>query len=265
MEISKPTCFVIQEFDNGGTYDKRYQETIKPALINADVEPQRADKILGLQPVIQKIEEAIMQASICIAEVSTDNLNVWFELGYALANNRPVVILCDKHIRSKLPFNIQHRPVIFYRTDSKSGYEELEQQIILNVKNELEKDESIPSGPIIKGGADQLEDLKDYEVGILSALLAMWPTNTKGSSHWEITTALRGKKYNETALGLGIANLIKKGLIDQDTEVDGHEEFFIYRITQRGITWLDERKEYLDLTQETSEETSEFVDDDIPF
>ncbi|MDG1580423.1 hypothetical protein [Pseudomonas sp. GOM6] len=100
---AQPTCFVIQAFDSG-TYDRRYSETIKPALIKAGVEPQRADEILGLNPIIEKIESAIELASICIAEVSEDNPNVWLELGYALALNRPTVILCDKSKRSRLPF-----------------------------------------------------------------------------------------------------------------------------------------------------------------
>ena len=135
-ESVKPTCFVIQAFD-GGTYDRRYKETIRPALIKAEVEPQRADEILGLNPVIEKIETAIESASICIAEVSEDNPNVWLELGYALALDRPTVILCDKSIRQKLPFDIQHRPIIFYRTDSRSGYDELESNIVKWIKNEL--------------------------------------------------------------------------------------------------------------------------------
>lgn len=49
MTDKKPTCFVIQSFD-GSVYDRRYKETIRPALIAANVEPQRADEILGLNP-----------------------------------------------------------------------------------------------------------------------------------------------------------------------------------------------------------------------
>ena len=119
MENNKPTCFVIQEFDDGDTFDRRYEETISPALIAAEVAPRRADEILGLQPVINKIEDAIQQASICVAEVSTDKSNVWLELGYALAVNRPVVILCDDQKRVKLPFDIQHRPVYFINLTQK--------------------------------------------------------------------------------------------------------------------------------------------------
>ena len=266
MENNTPTCFVIQEFDDGGPFDKRYQETIEPALIKAEVEPQRADEILGLKPVIQKIEEAIRKASICVAEVSTDNPNVWLELGYALANNRPVVILCDEQIRDELPFNIHHRPVIFYRTDSKSGYEELEQRIKEEVEEQIKQDENVASAPIIKGGADKLEDLKDYEVAILSTLLALWPANLSGTNHWELKMALKGTKHNELALSLGLANLANKELIEQIAEREGiDEEYFLFRITPKGIIWLDERKDQLELTKDIPDEAPQFVDDEIPF
>lgn len=267
MENIKPTCFVIQKFDDGGTYDKRYQETIKPALIESGVEPIRADKILGLQPVIEKIEDAIQQASICIAEVSTDNPNVWLELGYALAINRPVVILCDKQVRSKLPFDIQHRPVIFYRTDSKSGYEELERNIRQNIKNELERDKRITSAPLIKSGSHQLEDLKDYEVALLTTLLALWPTSSSGAGHWELEKKLKSIGYADTALGLGISNLLNKNLIQQSSEEDiNGNDYFLYRITPEGISWLNAREDKIELTLPTKENRDEpDFDDDLPF
>lgn len=60
-----PQCFVIQPIDDN-TFDRRYRETIKPALEKAGVEPKRADEILGLNPIIEKIESAIAAAPICI-------------------------------------------------------------------------------------------------------------------------------------------------------------------------------------------------------
>ncbi len=47
----------------------------------AGVKPLRSDHMLGLQPVIEKIEKVIRDADISVAEVSTDNPNVWLELG----------------------------------------------------------------------------------------------------------------------------------------------------------------------------------------
>jgi len=267
MDKTKPYCFVIQQFDEDGTFDKRYTETIYPALIAAGVSPKRADQILGLQPIIEKIEQAIKEASICIAEVSTDNPNVWLELGYALSLNRPTVVLCDKSFRQTLPFDISHRPVIFYRTNSKSGYEELEEKIIKNVKAELEKDIRITEAPVLKGGVNSLEDLKDYEVAVLSTLLALWTTPNSGATNWDLERKLTSLGFKEVAIGLGVASLLEKGYIKvQDhEEYDGHNtyETKLFQILPSGIKWLQNHEDKLELKNEPNE--PEVYDPDIPF
>lgn len=266
-EKIKPTCFVIQSFD-GGKYDRRYSETIRPALIKAGVEPQRADEILGLNPVIEKIETAIDAASICIAEVSEDNPNVWLELGYALALDRPTVILCDKSKRDKLPFDIQYRPIIFYRTDSRSGYEELEGNIIKWIKNELSTSQRIRSIKVLKLGSETKSDLEDYEVAVLSSAFAFWPTTEGGISHWKLEQNLKEMEFTEIALALGVSGLIERNflteklLIDHDYQNEGYKAYFI---TNSGIQWLQKNKDSLVVKQPKKEPEPGPFDIDIPF
>lgn len=138
-------CFVIQEFDDGGTFDRRYKDVIAPAIQSAKAKPLRADDILGLNPIIEKIEKAIQDSDICIAEVSTDNPNVWMELGYALALSKPTIIICDKGKRNKLPFDVQHRPVIFYSSESPSDFDELGKKLKTFILNELVGNLPVPS------------------------------------------------------------------------------------------------------------------------
>jgi len=264
-ESPKPTCFVIQSFDSG-MYDRRYKETIRPALIKADVDPQRADEILGLNPVIDKIETAIESASICIAEVSEDNPNVWLELGYALALDRPTVILCDKSKRQKLPFDIQHRPIIFYRTDSRSGYEELETNIIKWIKNELETSVRIKGIKVLKPGSESKTDLEEYEVAVLSSAFAFWPTTEGSVSHWKLEQKLKEMKFTEIALALGVSGLIERGFLTEKLLIahyNNDEEYKAYFVTNAGIQWLQENKEILGVKKLESPK-AEF-DDDIPF
>lgn len=137
MHSDKPTCFIIQKFDSGGPFDKRYKEIIEPTLKSLNVKPLRADEILGLNPIVEKIENAIRNADLCIAEISTDNPNVWMELGYALALEKPTIMICEKARREKLPFDVQHRPVIFYSSESKSSYKELEEKLKNYIEHEL--------------------------------------------------------------------------------------------------------------------------------
>jgi hypothetical protein len=120
-------CFIIQPFDNGGVFDKRFKDIFEPAILKANLLPYRIDNDLNVNVPIDEIEKSIKKSVICFAEITTNNPNVWYELGYAFACNKSVVMVCAN--KRKLPFNIQHRHVIFYSTDSKSDYEMLKEQI----------------------------------------------------------------------------------------------------------------------------------------
>jgi nucleoside 2-deoxyribosyltransferase len=267
----KPLCFVIQAFD-GGKYDRRYNETIRPALIKANVEPQRADEILGLNPIVEKIERAIEAAAICVAEVSEDNPNVWLELGYALALNRPTVIVCDRAVRPRLPFDIQHRPVIMYRTDSRSGYEELERDLGKFVMNQLSTEQRIAQTLSLKPGSEATTDLEKYEVSILTTTFAFWPTPIGSISHWELEQKLRTIGFNDIALALGLTGLVRRGLIleravEEETR-EGIADVKHYQITPNGIGWIESHKAVLELRIPESKRKSTGFDemsDDIPF
>ncbi|MBR7778932.1 hypothetical protein [Undibacterium rugosum] len=263
-----PTCFVIQSFD-GGKFDQRYKETIRPALLRAEVEPQRADEILGLNPVIEKIESAIKAASICIAEVSEDNPNVWLELGYALALGRPTVILCEKAVRSKLPFDVQHRPIILYRTDSRSGYEELEENIVKWVKNELITEQRIAFAPTLRPESEGVSDLEAYDVAILSTAFAFWPTSAGSISYWELEKKLKRDHFTELGIALGIANLLDRSFLVErqllEESINGDYYVKHYQITPDGIAWLRSHKELLTVKTEEPKVGTKELDDEIPF
>jgi hypothetical protein len=275
VQKPKPVCFVIQAFD-GSTYDCRYSETIKPALVKAGVEPQRADEILGLNPVIDKIETAIESAAICVAEVSEDNPNVWLELGYALALNRPTVILCDKTKRLRLPFDIQHRPVVLYRTDSRSGFDELERDIVKFVANQLATEQRITQSLTLKPGSQRSADLEEYEVAILALAFSFWPTPVGSVSHWEVEKRLRSNSFSEVAVALGVSGLLRREYILERTvvEEDSHYESMDvkhYQITPSGISWIESHKSLLELRIAPPPRRPPFQaikksdDDDIPF
>jgi nucleoside 2-deoxyribosyltransferase len=120
-------CFLIQPFDNG-QFDKRCKDVFIPAINNAGLEPYRVDQDISATVLIETIEREIKSAAVCLADISTDNPNVWYELGFALALAKPVVIVCEKQ-RKKFPFDIQHRAIIQYAAESSSDFENLKQKI----------------------------------------------------------------------------------------------------------------------------------------
>lgn len=104
-----PRCFVIQPFDDGGPYDKRYQDVLEPAIKDAGLEPYRVDQDHAVTILIDSIEKNIRTSEICLADITLDNANIWYEVGFAFASNRPVVMICAKSRPTKYPFDVQHR------------------------------------------------------------------------------------------------------------------------------------------------------------
>ena len=106
-----PTCFVIQPFDQG-KFDQRFKDIYKPAIEDAGLEAYRVDEDPSVEVPIESIEDGISKASICLADITLDNPNVWYELGYAFAVNRPVILICSQERKEKFPFDIHHRTIM---------------------------------------------------------------------------------------------------------------------------------------------------------
>jgi hypothetical protein len=119
-----PTCFVMQPFDDG-PFDRRYTDVIDPAIRAAGLEPYRVDKDPTVSIPIQDIEQGIRDSALCLADITLDNPNVWFELGFAIATGKEVVLICSNDRTTRFPFDVQHRTIIKYTTASTSDFEKL--------------------------------------------------------------------------------------------------------------------------------------------
>src|SRR5258708_4473933 len=122
------TCFVIQPFDQG-PFDKRFDDVFEPAIAEAGLDAYRVDRDPAVSIPIEDIEAGIRNAEVCLAEITTDNPNVWFELGFAIASQRDVVLVCSSERKSRFPFDIQHRSIIRYETESSSNFQPLKDRI----------------------------------------------------------------------------------------------------------------------------------------
>ena len=243
-------CFVIQPYDSG-VYDSRYRETIKPALEEAGVKPVRADEILGLNPVIEKIEQAIKDAPICLAEVSEDNPNVWFELGYALALSRPTVIICESR-RTSLPFDVQHRPFILYRTETENGFKKLRKDIVDSIQHQIRlSTQEVKRVPVLKESEAAKADLKDYEVTMLAEIFDSLTSDTGGIESQRLKYRMELAGFSSITVALGIETLSDRGFISSSIEVlaNGLNEYAtkVYYIADLGKAWIIENQGLLRL------------------
>ena len=122
----KAKAFIVMQFTE--EYNQLYKEVIKPVCENFGLEIERADEFYTTTPIIADVIRSIVNSSLVIAEITPDNANVYYEVGYAHAINKPTILLCERKKREKLPFDISGFRTLFYE-DSISGKSTVEKNL----------------------------------------------------------------------------------------------------------------------------------------
>ncbi len=108
----KPLCFVLMPFgrkqDGTGKtidFDAVYQEIIAPAVVEAGLEPIRADEEQVGGTIHKPMYERLMLCEFAIADVTGANPNVYYELGirHAIRPRSTVILFAEG---TSLPFDI---------------------------------------------------------------------------------------------------------------------------------------------------------------
>ena len=115
--MSAKRCFVISPIGQPGTEvrvhaDEVFKHIIKPAMKAVGLEPYRADHDAQAGRITDHMFESILNDQLCIALLSFQNPNVYYELAVAQSAARPVIILNLKG--NPLPFDIKDHRVIEY-------------------------------------------------------------------------------------------------------------------------------------------------------
>lgn len=123
---NRPKAFVVMQF--GKNYDDLYFDVIKPICEEKGYEVYRADESMQTGLVINDIIESIKNAAVIIADITPDNPNVFYEIGFSHALNKDTILLNEKEKREKLPFDISGFRTIFY-DNSIGGKKEVEEKL----------------------------------------------------------------------------------------------------------------------------------------
>ena len=110
---SGDSCFVMMPFaaPHGDYYSKIY----KPAIEKTGLRSVRADtEIFTTGKIMDQIWSGIHAAKVLVAELTTRNPNVFYELGLAHALEKPVVLVSGNEM--DVPFDLKHIRVIYYDT-----------------------------------------------------------------------------------------------------------------------------------------------------
>jgi hypothetical protein len=116
----QPLCFVLMSFGakpgaDGGSidFDAVYRELIAPAVEAAGLEPLRADQELIGGTIHKPMYERLVLADYAIADLTTANVNVFYELGVRHAV-RPYSTVLISAETNRVPFDLAPDRILAY-------------------------------------------------------------------------------------------------------------------------------------------------------
>jgi len=127
----QPLCFVLMPFGvkkdpSGGPdidFDRIYKEAIRPGIVDSDMEPIRADEERTGGIIHQAMFERLLLCDFAVADLTTANANVFYELGVRHAV-RPATTLTI--FSTAPPFDVNYLRSVGYKlgTNNSFGAEE---------------------------------------------------------------------------------------------------------------------------------------------
>ena len=119
-----PLCFVVMPFgvkpDGRGKkvdFDAVYADLLAPAIREAGLEPLRADQELVGGIIHKPMYERLILADYAIADLTTINANVFYELGVRHAVRPYATVLVSADVK-RVPFDLAPDRVLPYALDA---------------------------------------------------------------------------------------------------------------------------------------------------
>src|SRR5438477_7444845 len=117
-----------------------YEKVYKPAIEKAGLKAVRADaEIFGAGKIMDQVWSGIRAAKVLVAELTTKNPNVFYELGLAHALEKPVILVSSN--QEDVPFDLRHIRVILYDQADPFWGQKLIDKVADNIKSAISNPE----------------------------------------------------------------------------------------------------------------------------
>ena len=132
VDKKKPKAFVVMQFSDD--YKPIYEDVIRKVCEDKGFDVIRGDESLDTGMIISDITRQIEESSVIIADITPNNPNVFYEVGYAHALRKPTILMSDK-TRGTLPFDVSGFRTIFYenKIGGKNSVEKMLGDLLDNV------------------------------------------------------------------------------------------------------------------------------------
>src|ERR687887_1504947 len=129
--MTRPLCFVLMPFGQKPSpsgklidFDAVYQELIAPAIAVARLEPLRADEEMTGGIIHKPMFERLILCEYAVADLTTANANVFYELGVRHAVRPWSTVLIYAESGARLPFDLSPIRALPYHIGSEGKVED---------------------------------------------------------------------------------------------------------------------------------------------
>jgi hypothetical protein len=233
-------CFVIQPFSPD--FDRLYDQVFAPAVRDAGMEPYRVDTEPHVSVPVENIEAGIKDSDACLADISTNNPNVWYELGFAVAHGKPVVIACSDDREGDLPFDVQHRNIMRYCRAPKD-LRTLRREVSERLKHVCCERRRIA----YLAGIDRqtnIAGLRGAEAAALVSIASNCMTADASIHPEQVKHDLEPVGFDDTEIALAMEGLRRNQMVCEVKATDTHgTEYTAFCLTPQGKDWLQHHQD----------------------
>ena len=167
----KPFVFVLMPFCE--EFDDIYKFGIKGAAEDANAYAERVDEQLYDEGILDRIFNQINKADVIIADMTGRNPNVFYEVGYAHALGK-IVLLLTQNV-DDIPFDLKHRPHTVYAGKIQTLREELSQKLIWAISEARREKKQVLERFLVS--IDGIEISEDYSYDNVPVIAFIERTN----------------------------------------------------------------------------------------
>jgi hypothetical protein len=119
----------------GGYFDQYYNDIYKPAIEDNGLTSIRADSLFRPSTIISDIWEFTNSSKIMLADLTSTNANVMYELGLAHAIAKPTILISEKI--DDVPFDLRSLRVLTFNKNETNWDTKLREKITKSISETL--------------------------------------------------------------------------------------------------------------------------------
>jgi hypothetical protein len=144
----KRTCFVITEIGEPGSEIRRRTDglidsALRPVLEGLEFDVVAPHQMADPGSITRQVVQHLLEADLVVANLTSLNPNVMYELAVRHCARLPIVIVADS--RTKLPFDISDQRAVFFTNDM-AGVKDVKQELPAKIEAALKDKE--PDNPV---------------------------------------------------------------------------------------------------------------------